>query len=72
MTDYSRLPLMTPERIRHNKAIAARRRAGTAHREAQAVAAAAAETYRAALAEEVSALRALNESLGISHGTNTD
>jgi hypothetical protein len=72
MTDYSKLPLHTPERIRYNKAAAAKDRAKRAYNEARAAYRAAGETYRAALAEEISARHELLTSQGTRHGTNTD
>ncbi len=68
--DYARISLLTPERIRYNEAHRAKLRAETEHKKAEAEARAAAEKYRAALAEEYSALRALQKSMP--HGTNTD
>lgn len=70
--DYTREPLMTPERIRYNEAHRAKLRAQTEHKTADAAARAAAEKYRAALAEEYAALRALNKTLRAHHGTNPD
>jgi hypothetical protein len=78
LTDYSRLPLHTPERIRYNKAAAAKARAKTKYDEARAAYRAAGETFRDAIQEEISARQALMESLGMTqlegkpHGTDPD
>jgi sugar (pentulose or hexulose) kinase len=65
--DYTREPLMTPERIRYNEAHRAKLRAEKDHKTAEAAARAAGEKYRAALQEEYSALRALNKTLRAAH-----
>lgn len=66
--DYTREPLMTPERIRYNTAHRAKLRTEREYNETRTAARLAAEKYRAAIAEEFAALKALQESL--SHGTN--
>ena len=72
--DYGNLPLMTPERIRYNTAHRAKLRTERAYREARAAVRDTGEEYRAAIAEEFSALKALQASLreGYRHGTDTD
>jgi hypothetical protein len=64
--------LQTPERIRYNRAAAAKDRAKKKYDEARAAYRAAGETFRDAIQEEISARQSLLDSLGKPHGTNPD
>lgn len=65
--DYTREPLMTPERIRYNTAHRAKQQAQKDYNETRLAARLAAEKYRATIAEEFAALKALQESLPHAH-----